>query len=120
MGAVHFMIALFVACLDERLTNLINIHLDDPEGHSYNLPTRPNLINILLDTHNYTFPEERRRMFLLANRLYRHFNRLEAVRGALQTLPDTHNNRLLKEKFQWQIEDFRQNWRIERGEEWIR
>jgi hypothetical protein len=51
---------MLVACLDRRLVNLLNIHLDEPEGHSYNLPPRPNLVRLLFDTHNYTFPEERR------------------------------------------------------------
>jgi len=65
--------ALFVACLDPSLTNLLNIHLDEPEGHSYHLPARPNLLRIVFDTHNYTFPEERRRMRLLIDLLYKHY-----------------------------------------------
>lgn len=57
----------FVAKLDQKPVNLINIHLDDPEGHYYALPERMNLFQLLLDTHNMTFPEERRRMFYLTN-----------------------------------------------------
>jgi hypothetical protein len=74
--------ALFVACLDPSLTNLLNIHLDEPEGHSYHLPARPNLLRIVFDTHNYTFPEERRRMRLLIDLLYKHY-RLRACYDAL-------------------------------------
>lgn len=57
----------FVACLDDKPKNLINIHLDDPEGHFYQLPERMNIFQLILDTHNMTFPEERRRMFKLTN-----------------------------------------------------
>jgi hypothetical protein len=74
--------ALFVACLDPSLTNLLNIHLDEPQGHSYHLPARPNLLRIVFDTHNYTFPEERRRMRLLTDLLYKHY-RLRARYDAL-------------------------------------
>jgi hypothetical protein len=72
-GGAFYDIALFAACMDPQLTNLINIHLDEPEGHSYHLPPRPDLVKIVFDTHNYTFPEERRRMFLLSNLLYSHY-----------------------------------------------
>jgi predicted acylesterase/phospholipase RssA len=74
--------ALLVACLDPTLTNLLNIHLDEPEGHSYHLPPRPNLLRIVFDTHNYTFPEERRRMRLMTDLLYAHY-RLRARYAAL-------------------------------------
>lgn len=66
--------ALFSACMDDHLQNLLNIHLDEPEGHSYNLPDRPNLLRLLFDTHNYNFPEERRRMRFITDLLYRHFS----------------------------------------------
>jgi hypothetical protein len=62
---------------------LLNIHLDEPEGHSYRLPPRPNLIRIVFDTHNYTFPEERRRMRFLTHLLFDHY-RLRAAYAALR------------------------------------
>jgi len=71
-GGTFYDPALFVACMDETLVNLLNIHLDEPEGHSYNLPERPNLLRLLFDTHNYIFPEERRRMRLLTDLLFEH------------------------------------------------
>ena len=37
-GGTFYDQGLMVACLDQELTNLLNIHLDEPEGHSYNLP----------------------------------------------------------------------------------
>ena len=64
-----------------KLTNLLNIHLDEPEGHSYNLPPRMNLVRILFDTHNLTFPEERRRMRAITNLLYEHFRLRDASGG---------------------------------------
>ena len=76
---------LFVACLDAELTNLLNIHLDEPEGHSYHIPPRPNLVRILFETHNYNFPEERRRMLFLTDLLYR-YHQLRARFGALRAL----------------------------------
>jgi hypothetical protein len=82
-GGTFYDIGLFVACMDPQLTNLINIHLDEPEGHSYHIPPRPNLLRIVLDTHNYTFPEERRRMCLLTDLLYAHY-RLRGERAARQ------------------------------------
>lgn len=81
-GGTFYDLALFAACMDPNLTNLLNIHLDDPEGHSYNLPPRPNLAGIVFDTHNYGFPEERRRMRALTNLLYEHY-RLRARYAAL-------------------------------------
>jgi hypothetical protein len=86
-GGAFYDIGLFSACLDEHLTNLINIHLDEPEGHSYHLPARPNLLRIIFDTHNYTFPEERRRMFHLTNLLYRHFAHRAEYQRANPPLP---------------------------------
>jgi len=71
-GGTFYDPALFVACMDDHLVNLLNIHLDEPEGHSYNLPPRPHLLRLLFDTHNYVFPEERRRMRLLTDLLFEH------------------------------------------------
>ncbi len=90
-----------VACLDRHLVNLLNIHLDEPEGHSYHLPPRPNLVRLLFDTHNYTFPEERRRMRRLTDLLFDHYRLREEWRarpGRPRLAPD-----------------FRQRWAI--GEE---
>jgi hypothetical protein len=88
---------LLVACLDPELTNLLNIHLDEPEGHSYNLPPRMNLVRILFDTHNLTFPEERRRMRAITDLLYGHFRLRAQAEAAGVALPP----------------DFRSHWTIE-------
>lgn len=103
-GGAFYDVGLFVACLDPQLTNLINIHLDEPEGHSYNLPPQPDLVRIVFDTHNYTFPEERRRMYLATNLLYEHYRlraeyalRLEQQPKGSAPLPP----------------DFRRNWQID-------
>ena len=86
-GGTFYDVGLFAACLDAELTNLLNIHLDEPEGHSYNLPPRPNLLRILFDTHNYYFPEERRRMRFLTNLLYQHFQLRTRYSALLSNLP---------------------------------
>ncbi len=80
--------ALFVACFDQNLTNLLNIHLDEPDGHSYHLPPRPNLLQILLDTHNYVFPEERRRMRSLSDLLYSCEQDRNQIIAAINNLPE--------------------------------
>jgi hypothetical protein len=97
-GGTFYDPALFVICMDEAPVNLLNIHLDEPEGHSYHLPERPNLLRILFDTHNYVFPEERRRMRLLTDLLFEHFRLRQALEQATgERLPD-----------------FRQEWRLSR------
>jgi len=81
---------LLVACLDAELVNLLNIHLDEPEGHSYNLPPRPSLLRLPFDTHNYTFPEERRRMRRVTDLLFVHYRLREEwhVRRARSLPPE--------------------------------
>jgi len=65
----------FVAKLDSKPINLINIHLNEPENHFYDIPEKPNILQLILDQHNVTFPEEIRRMVCLTN-LYYHNKRL--------------------------------------------
>ena len=72
-GGAFYDIGLFVAAMDKELTSLLNIHLDEPEGISYELPPKPSLARLIFDTHNYTFPEERRRMRALTDLLYQHY-----------------------------------------------
>ncbi len=43
-----------------------------PPDYSFGFDERPTLLRIVFDTHNFTFPEERRRMTALANLLYAH------------------------------------------------
>jgi hypothetical protein len=110
-GGTFYDPAMLIACLDRELTNLLNIHLDDPEGHSYNLPPRPNLVGVVFDTHNYIFPEERRRMRGLSDLLYEHF-RLRARHAALlEHLPaDLAARHPLPPDFrrEWQVD----NWNL--------
>jgi predicted acylesterase/phospholipase RssA len=86
-GGTFYDPAMLIACLDPELVNLLNIHLDDPEGHSYNLPPRPNLVGVVLDTHNYIFPEERRRMRALSDLLYEHFRLRARHKALLKQMP---------------------------------
>ncbi len=60
----------FVAKLNSKPVNLINIHLNEPENHFYDLPPKPNIFRIILDQHNVTFPEEIRRMVRLTDLYY--------------------------------------------------
>lgn len=105
-GGPFYDIGLFAACLDAQLTNLINIHLDEPEDHSYHIPPRPNLVRIVFDTHNYSFPEERRRMLLLSNLLYAHFRLRREAAARLAALPPGTEPPFVLEP------DFRQNWPV--------
>jgi len=105
-GGTFYDVGLFISCMDQQLTNLLNIHLDEPEGHSYNIPPRPNLIRILLDTHNYYFPEERRRMWFLVNLLYEYYQLRNRYRELLSI---AH----LEIKTNYPIPpDFRREWEI--------
>lgn len=72
-GGTFYDPSMLVACLDPELTNLIVIHLNHPENNTFNLPDRPTIARIILDTHNYTFPEEHRRMRMLSDLFYEHF-----------------------------------------------
>jgi hypothetical protein len=78
---------LLAALFDPELINLLNIHLDEPDGHSYNLPPHMNLVNILFDTHNLTFPEERRRMRAITTLLYEHVRLRKQAEAAGVALP---------------------------------
>ncbi len=92
-GGTFYDPGMLVACLDPELINLLNIHLDEPDGHSYNLPPRMNLVSILFDTHNLTFPEERRRMRALTNLLYEHFQLRAQAQAAGVALPPDFRSR---------------------------
>ena len=88
-GGTFYDPSLLVACLDPELTNLITIHLDYPESGTENLPHKPDLPRIILDTHNYTFPEEQRRMRVLSTLLYNHFRlRKYAADNGIGVEPD--------------------------------
>ena len=106
-GSTFYDPALFVACMDQEFTNLLNIHLDEPDGHSYNLPPRPNLLRILFDTHNYYFPEERRRMRALTDLLFEHYQ----LRAEYNALRATLSPPISLEMPY--LEDFRRNWNPE-------
>jgi len=102
-GGTFYDIGIFIACLDAKLITQINIHLDEPEGYSYHLPPKPNLVKILFDTHNYYFPEERRRMRSLTDLLYEHFRARSDYANFSNKIQST-----------WSLPpDFRQNWVIE-------
>jgi hypothetical protein len=46
------------------------MHFAEPPNHSYGFDERPNLVRIIFDTHNFTFPEERRRMRKIVDLFY--------------------------------------------------
>jgi hypothetical protein len=105
-GGAFYDPALFVACLDSTLTNMINVHLDEPEGHSYGFPARMNLVEVAFDAHNFTFPELRRRMRPLTNLLYAHYRLRKRYELLLAQAPAEAVAR-------WPLPpDFRQSWEI--------
>ena len=92
-GGTFYDPSMLVACLDPQITNLIAIHLNHPEKHTFDLPHRPDIARIILDTHNYTFPEEHRRMRVLSTLLYDHFRlRLFAQENGVPVEPDFRRN----------------------------
>jgi len=97
-GGTFYDPSLLVACLDPQITNLIAIHLNHPEGGTFNFPYRPDLVRIILDTHNYTFPEEHRRMRMLSTLFYDHFRlRLYARENGIPVEPDFRRD--------WKLQD---------------
>jgi predicted acylesterase/phospholipase RssA len=97
-GGAFYDPSMLVACLDPELVNLITVHLDHPEGHSENLPEIPDITRIILDTHNYTFPEEQRRMRMQAELFYSHFRlRAYAQEHGIPVEPDFRR--------EWKLQD---------------
>ncbi|NLF49665.1 MAG: hypothetical protein GX577_00870 [Leptolinea sp.] len=96
-GGTFYDHGLMVACLDPELTNLLNIHLDEPDGHSYNLPEHFDLVKTAFETHNLCFPEERRRMRKTTDLLYKHFSlRAQAELAGITVPPDFRRNWTIK------------------------
>lgn len=92
-GGTFYDPSMLVACLDPQLTNLVAIHLDYPEKRTYNLPDVPTTARIILDQHNYTFPEAQRRMRMLTNLFYDHFRLREyASKLGIQVGTDFRRN----------------------------
>jgi hypothetical protein len=105
-GSAFYDPALFVAGLDAELSNMINVHLDEPEGHHYPFPARMNLVEVAFDAHNFTFPELRRRTRALTNLLYAHFRLRRRYAALLTQAPAEAAAR-------WPLPpDFRQSWEI--------
>jgi predicted acylesterase/phospholipase RssA len=102
-GSTFYDPALFVACLDAELTNVIDVHLDEPEGHHYPFPPRMNLVGVAFDTHNFTFPELRRRIRNLTDLLYAHYRLRTRYAAWHQRLPPPDAPEALPP-------DFRQDW----------
>ena len=97
-GGTFYDPSMLVGCMDPELTNLITIHLNHPENGTFGFPERPDIIRIILDTHNYTFPEEHRRMRMLSTLFYDHFRlRLYATQNGIPVEPDFRR--------EWKLQD---------------
>ena len=97
-GGTFYDPSLLVACLDPELANLITVHLDHPESHSENLPQLPDIARIILDTHNYTFPEAQRRQRVISGLLYDHYRlRSYAEQNNIEVEPDFRRAWVLKD-----------------------
>ncbi|MBN1119937.1 MAG: hypothetical protein JXJ17_02575 [Anaerolineae bacterium] len=71
-GAAFYDIELFAAAMASPLPSLLSIHVVGPPDYSFGLDERLTMLKAVFDTHNLTFPEERRRMTALVNLLYAH------------------------------------------------
>ena len=69
-GAAFYDIGLFAAAMEPETISLLNMHFAEPLNHSYGFDERLNLVRIIFDTHNFTFPEERRRMRKITDLFY--------------------------------------------------
>ena len=61
-GAAFYDISLFAAAMERQPISQLDMHFAEPPNHSYGFGERLNLVRILFDTHNFTLPEDRRRM----------------------------------------------------------
>jgi hypothetical protein len=69
-GAAFYDIDLFAAGMEPEPISLLSLHFAEPPNHSYGFDERLHLLRIVFDTHNFTLPEERRRMRTLINLWY--------------------------------------------------
>jgi predicted acylesterase/phospholipase RssA len=69
-GAAFYDIGLFAAAMEPEPVSLLNMHFAEPPDHSYGFDERLNLVRVIFDTHNFTFPEERRRMRKITDLFY--------------------------------------------------
>jgi predicted acylesterase/phospholipase RssA len=69
-GAAFYDIGLFAAAMDPEPISLLNMHFCEPPTKSYGFDEQPTLVRIAFDTHNFTFPEERRRMRRVVDLFY--------------------------------------------------
>jgi hypothetical protein len=69
-GAAFYDIGLFTAAMEPEPVSQLDMHFAEPPNHSYGFSERPNLARILFDTHNFTLPEDRRRMRRVVNLFY--------------------------------------------------
>ncbi len=83
-GGAFYDIGLFAAAMEPEPISLLNMHFAEPPNHSYGFDERPTLLRIVFDTHNFTFPEERRRMRKMVNLFYDY----EALRRRVAQLAD--------------------------------
>ena len=97
-GGTFYDPSYLVACLDPELVNLITVHVDHQEDHSQHLPPRPDIARIILDTHNYTFPEQQRRQRAISGLLYGHFHlRNYAEQNGIKVEPDFRRQWVLRD-----------------------
>jgi hypothetical protein len=71
-GGAFYDIGLFAAAMEPEPISLLNMHFCEPPNHSFGFAERLNLVRIIFDTHNFTLPEERRRMRRVVDLLFEH------------------------------------------------
>ncbi len=87
-GSAFYDVDLFAAAMEPEPVSLLSMHFAEPPDHSYGFDERLTLLRIVFDTHNFTLPEDRRRMRAAANLFYeivalqRRVARLLAMRDA--------------------------------------
>ena len=81
-GAAFYDCEIFAAGMEREMPSLLSIHVVGPPDYSFGFEERPTLLRYVFDTHNYTFPEIRRRMTAAANLMYEH----EALRRRMAHL----------------------------------
>lgn len=106
-GASYYDFELLCAGMEEELPSLVSIHVVGPPDYSFGFSERPNIVRIVFDTHNFTLPEERRRMTATANLLYEHEGLRRRLAHLVNALEEAGQREVLKER---EMPELQGNW----------
>lgn len=96
-GSTFYDFELLVASICPNLPSILSVHVVGPPDYSFGFDERPTILRIVFDTHNFTFPEERRRMTAISNLLYDHETLRRRMVHLVEILEEAGHTGLLNE-----------------------